>query len=158
MRQTAKPLRSGELARLTGVSTDTLRHYEGLGILPAAPRTSAGYRMYAPDAPERVHLVRQAMRLGFTLEELAEILGARDRGEAPCGRVLAMMEAKLGALGQRIRELREAQRAMQALARDWRGRLQRTPRGSKAGLLQSLTTKADLPAGAPEHLKRRKQT
>jgi DNA-binding transcriptional MerR regulator len=146
MRETAKPLRSGELARLTGVSTDTLRHYERLGILPATPRTQSGYRMYAPDAPVRVNLARQAMRLGFTLKELVEILHARDRGDVPCRRVLAMAEAKLSALEQKIQELRQAQSAMQALVQEWRARLERTPRGTKAGLLQSLASRPNLPS------------
>ncbi len=72
MADTAKPLRSGELAQLTGVSPDTIRHYERIGILRAPPRTSAGYRMYTRDTIDRVRLVQRALQLGFTLTELAK--------------------------------------------------------------------------------------
>ena len=54
MGQNNKPLRAGELARLAAVSSDTLRHYERIAILPKAPRTASGYRMYPPDSLARV--------------------------------------------------------------------------------------------------------
>ena len=79
-------LRSGELAKLTGVSTDTLRHYERLGVLPRPARTAAGYRQYAPAAVDRVRTVRGAIAVGFSLNEgeagkidrqLADLVGLR---------------------------------------------------------------------------------
>ena len=87
-----KPLRSGELARLAGVSTDTVRHYEKLGILPLSPRTESGYRIYAPGAVDRMQLVQRALQLGFSLAELSEILRTRDTGGAPCRRVLRLAD------------------------------------------------------------------
>lgn len=155
MAASTKPLRPSELAQHAHVSTDTLRHYERLGILPTAPRTASGYRMYPPDALERVRLVQRALQLGFTLSELSQILKARDRGEAPCGRVLALTEEKLTALAQRIRELRETQRVMQALVRDWRAQLAQTAPGKPAHLLRSLSAKPSLPAPAYKPLQRR---
>src|ERR1039457_3399791 len=80
----ANSLRSGELASLTGVSADTLRHYERLGILRTSHRASAVYRMFPPSAVERVQLAQRALQLGFSLKELAEILRIRDNGGAPC--------------------------------------------------------------------------
>jgi len=151
-----KPLRPAELARLAGVSSDTLRHYEQLGILPRAPRTASGYRMYAPDSLARVHLVQRAQQLGFSLTELSEILPARDRGEAPCARVLALTEEKLRVLAQRIRELRQTQRIMQELVHDWRTQLAHSIPGKPVMLLQSLTGIPVLPAPTPNNLKRRK--
>ena len=65
-----RSLRSGDLARATGVSTDTLRHYERLGILKKPPRTDGGYRAYPADALDRVNLIRNALGSGFTLREL----------------------------------------------------------------------------------------
>ena len=70
----SNPLRSGELARLTGVSADTLRHYEKLGILPTSQRTNGGYRMFPPSSVERVRLAQRALQVGFSLSELWEIL------------------------------------------------------------------------------------
>jgi DNA-binding transcriptional MerR regulator len=155
MGQHNKSLRAGELARLATVSSDTLRHYERIGILPKAPRTASGYRMYPPDSLSRVNLVQRALQLGFTLSELSEILRARDRGEAPCGRVLALTEQKLSAIAHRIRELRETQSVMQSLVRDWRAQLARTAPGKQAGLLQSLPAKTSKQAQPLSNFKRR---
>lgn len=144
MADTAKPLRSGELAQLTGVSPDTIRHYERIGILRAPPRTSAGYRMYTRDTIDRVRLVQRALQLGFTLTELSEILRTRDSGNAPCHRVLNLTEEKLRSLGQHIQELQRTQSYMRQLVRDWRRKLSRTRPGDKAMLLLSLADKPTL--------------
>ena len=146
------PLRSGELARLTGVSTDTLLHYEKLGILPTAQRTNGGYRMFAPSSIERVQLAQRALQLGFSLSELSEIVRARDQGGVPCHRVLNLTEEKLHSLGQQIEALRQTQAYMRRLVRDWRKKLEQTPPGNKAMLLHSLV---DRPKRKNDHLKRR---
>ena len=137
----ANSLRSGELARLTGVSADTLRHYERLGILPKSQRTSGGYRIFPTAAVERVQLAQRALQLGFSLKELSEILRNRDSGGVPCHRVLNLAEEKLLMLGQRIQELQQTQEYMRKLVHDWRKKLKHTPPGSKAMLLHSLVDK-----------------
>jgi DNA-binding transcriptional MerR regulator len=146
-------LRSGELARLSGVSADTIRHYERLGILPKSQRTAGGYRIYSAGAIQRVHLTRRALQLGFSLNELSEILRTRDNGGAPCHRVLKLAEEKLRSLGQQIQELRQTQTYMRQLVRGWRKKLRQTPSGSKAMLLQSLADKPKLKSA--NNLKRR---
>lgn len=153
-----KPLRSGEIAHLTGVSPDTIRHYERVGILPAPPRTASGYRMYSREAIERVRLVQRALQLGFTLAELSEILRVRDQSGVPCRRVLDMTEEKLHALARQIEELQSAQRYMQELVRDWRSRLAQTSPGKKALLLESLDGKLVHRMKSANNLKRRKRT
>jgi len=150
----ANSLRSGELARLTGVSADTLRHYERLGILPTSQRTNGGYRMFPPSAVERVQLAQRALQLGFSLNELSEILRSRDSGGVPCHRVLNLTEAKLHSLGEQIQELRRTQDYMRKLVRAWRKRLKHTPPGSKAMLLHSLVDKPRTNSSA-NNLKRR---
>src|SRR5262249_4398586 len=142
------------LARLTGVSADTLRHYETLGILPTSQRTNGGYRMFSPTAVERVQLAQRALQLGFSLKELSEILRTRDNGGVPCRRVLFLAEAKLRSLGQQIEELKQTQNYMRRLVRNWREKLKNAPPGSKALLLQSL---ADRPRKKSTNLKRRSQ-
>ena len=145
-------LRSGELARLTGVSADTLRHYEKLGILPTSQRTNGGYRMFPPTAVERVQLAQRALQLRFSLNELSEILRTRDNGGVPCHRVLRLTEEKLRSLGQQIEELQRTQAYMWRLVRAWRKKLKHTPPGRKAMLLQSL---AGHPRKKSSNLKRR---
>ena len=134
-------LRSGELARLTGVSADTLRHYERLGILPTSQRTNGGYRIFPASAVERVQLAQGSLQLGFSLKELSEILRNRESGAIPCHRVLDLTEEKLHLVGQRIEELQRTQDYMRKLVRDWRKRLKHTPRGCQAMLLHSLVDK-----------------
>lgn len=132
------PLRSGELARLTGVSADTLRHYEKLGILPTSPRSESGYRLFSASAVERVQLVQRSLQLGFSLKELSEILRTHDGGGAPCHRVLNLAEKKLRFLEKEIRELRQTRSYMTKLVRAWRTELKHTAPGTKAKLLHSL--------------------
>jgi MerR family transcriptional regulator, copper efflux regulator len=158
MSATVKSLRSGELARLTGVSSDTIRHYERMGILPESPRTASGYRMYGRNAVDRVRLVQHALQLGFTLAELSEILQARDRGGAPCHRVLNLAEEKLRALEQRIQELHRTQRYMRQLVRQWRVKLAHTAAGDKAMLLHSLADNSVPRAKPVDNFRRRKKS
>jgi len=70
-------MRSGQVERQTGVSTDTLRHYERLGLLPLPQRTSGNYREYPPTSPQRVELIQRALTIGFSLPELKTILATR---------------------------------------------------------------------------------
>jgi DNA-binding transcriptional MerR regulator len=130
--------RSGQLAHTVGISTDTLRHYERLGVLPKAARTSSGYRVFPPDSPERVNMIRHALRLGFTLAELADILHTRDRGGAPCKRVLEMLEGKLDSLEEHIAELQKMQKYMGQIVADWRSKVGQTQPGKRADLLHSF--------------------
>jgi DNA-binding transcriptional MerR regulator len=71
------------LARQSRVSSDTLRHYERLGLLPLPERTAGNYREYSPAAPKRVELIQRALTIGFSLAELKTILTVRDKGGAP---------------------------------------------------------------------------
>jgi DNA-binding transcriptional MerR regulator len=133
-------MRSGQLARECGVSTDTLRHYERIGVLPRPRRTASGYREYPVDAVKRVRLVRRALEIGFTLEELAGILKVRDSGGAPCREVRALAEAKLAQLIRKIDDLCELRDHVRQVLDDWDERLRQTPRGARAGLLEALLT------------------
>src|SRR5579864_1568601 len=116
-------MRSGELARECGISTDTLRHYERVGVLPKPKRTLAGYRQYPPEAVKRVRLVRRALEIGFTLDELARILKVRDSGGAPCREVRALAELKLRQVIAKIEELGELRDHMRRVLADWDQRL-----------------------------------
>ena len=131
-------LRSGELASMTGVSTDTLRYYERMRLLPLPRRTSAGYRQYPPEAAERVRLVRHAMALGFSLQELSKILAVRDRGGIPCRHVQAMAVQKLAELDRQIDDLVALRGHMQKIVEQWEKRLDATPDGQAARLLETL--------------------
>jgi DNA-binding transcriptional MerR regulator len=134
----SKILRAGELARLCGVSTDTLRHYERIGVLARPQRTQAGYRLYPPEAAARVRLVRRALALGFSLPELTRLLRVRDRGGAPCREVRALAESKLDHVEQQLADLAALRDHLRKLLTDWDRRLNSTPAGARAGLLEAI--------------------
>jgi DNA-binding transcriptional MerR regulator len=77
-------LRVAQLADAVGVSPDTIRYYERAGLLAPPPRTSAGYRVYPPDAVDRLLFIQGCQRLGLRLREIAELLAVRDTGVCPC--------------------------------------------------------------------------
>ena len=74
----------GEVAKRTGVSVDTVRFYERMGLLPPARRTTAGYRSFGPAAVQRILFAKQAQALGFKLHEVAAMLGGMDFSDADC--------------------------------------------------------------------------
>jgi DNA-binding transcriptional MerR regulator len=126
------------VADATGVSTDTLRHYERLGLLPETVRTRAGYRRYHPGAIERVRLIQRALVVGFSLKDLAAVLRHRESGEPPCRRVRALVGERLDQLERRIEELAALRDEMRLLLHDWDDRLAATPPGQRARLLDML--------------------
>jgi len=133
-----RPLRSTPLARLAGVSPDTLRHYERKGLLPKAARSANGYREYPAEACARVRMVRRAVALGFTLDELARIVRVRDQGGAPCHEVRALAARKLALIERRLAELQQAHDRLADVLERWDGLLAQTPRGRRAALLDAL--------------------
>jgi DNA-binding transcriptional MerR regulator len=135
---TNRPLYSGQLARLAGVSTDTLRFYERRGLLPSAPRSPSGYRLYPVEAVARVRLVRGALSIGFSVAELASIFRERDHGGAPCHRVRKLAAEKLVALEVRLRDLRSWRRVLRSTLAEWDRLLRKTPLGKRAGLLEAF--------------------
>ena len=131
-------MHSGELVRLAGVSTDTLRYYERRRLLPSAPRSASGYRLFPPEALARVRLIRAALSIGFSVDELAAIFGERDHGGAPCKRVRALAAEKLAALEAQLRHLRYWKGVLKTTLAEWDRLLGKTPAGERAGLLEAF--------------------
>jgi DNA-binding transcriptional MerR regulator len=129
---------SGELAGLVGVSADTLRHYERMGVLARPRRALNGYREYPVEALERVKLVRRALAVGFTLNELSGILSVRDAGGAPCHSVRALAAGKLTDIESRLRDLMAVREELRLTLRHWDARLSEVEPGTRAGLLETL--------------------
>jgi DNA-binding transcriptional MerR regulator len=127
-----------EVADRTGVSPDTLRHYERKGLLRIPARTAAGYRQYPADVVERVQLIQRALAIGFSLDELARVLRERERGVPPCKDVRDLVAERLTELEERIEELSALRSELRALLADWEERLRRTKDGQPAHLLEAL--------------------
>jgi DNA-binding transcriptional MerR regulator len=135
---THRPLLAGELARLAGVSPDTVRFYERRRLLSAAPRSASGYRIFPQETLARVQLIRGALSIGFTVSELAAIFGERDRGGAPCRRVRELAAKKLVALEARLRDLHAWRQELRRTLAEWDRLLVKTPRGKQARLLDAF--------------------
>ncbi|MEX0827044.1 MAG: heavy metal-responsive transcriptional regulator [Acidimicrobiia bacterium] len=106
----------GEVARKVGVATSAIRFYEESGLLPEPERTRSGYREYAPAVIDRLMFIRAGQAVGFTLAELKEVLGIRDRGDLPCSHVAELVDRHIGDIDQRIRDLRRLRKDLAAVA------------------------------------------
>ena len=136
----ADELSSGALARATGTSTDTLRHYERRGLLPPARRLVNGYRRFPVAAVARVNLIQRAVAMGFGLQELSRILKSKDRGRPPCQEVRALAAEKLKALEDQIERLIEFRETLRRTLDGWDRRLEaRGDASEPARLLESLS-------------------
>ena len=158
MKAINRSLSSGELADLAGVSRDTLRHYERKGVLPRPLRNHNKYRQYPPEALKRVQLVRRALSVGFTLDELAKVLKVRDAGGAPCEEVRRIAAEKLLHVQDQLRALTELQRDLQKTLRAWDARLAGRANGNRANLLETLSVSGPSANRPPHSIKRKRRT
>ena len=131
-----------DVAQATGISTDTLRHYEKHGLLPGVTRSAAGYRQYSAATVERVLLIQRALVVGFSLADVKRVLAVRDKGGAPCVGVRALVAERLQQLTHRIDELQTLRNELQSLLADWDTRLAESANGQRAHLLETLGTSA----------------
>jgi DNA-binding transcriptional MerR regulator len=125
----------GKLAGQCGLSADTIRYYERMGILPQARRGANGYRFFQAEAVQRVGLIQRALEAGFTIADLQRVLKIRDRGGAPCRQVLAIAETRLAELDARIRALSDLRRDLDEAVKDWRERVSNAADDQRLGLL-----------------------
>ncbi len=105
----------GALAAASEVSIQTIRYYERRGILLPVARAPSGYRQYDSDAVNRLRFIRQAQELGFSLDEIGELLELRVDDPAACPLVAARTRMKLEQVKQKIRELERMQRVLERL-------------------------------------------
>jgi len=135
--------RSGELAQLAGVSSDTLRHYERKRVLARPFRQTNDYRQYPESALQRVRLIRRSLAVGFTLDELSVVLRVRDGGGAPCSEVRTLAAAKLADVEIRLREITDLRNELKSILKDWDKRLETRAPGERMHLLESLSADHD---------------
>jgi MerR family transcriptional regulator, mercuric resistance operon regulatory protein len=101
----AKALKRSELARRTGCNLETIRYYEGVGLMPDPPRSPAGHRRYGQAHVERLTFIMRARELGFTMEEIRGLLSMVDRGSHTCADVEKMGRYHLDVVRAKIRDL-----------------------------------------------------
>ena len=95
----------GRLAKLSGITPDTVRFYERSGLLPKPRRTGSGYRVYDDTALSQIRFIRKAQSLGFSLDEIRRIMKLRGQGKETCRCVIAMAEATLAETQTKLKEL-----------------------------------------------------
>jgi DNA-binding transcriptional MerR regulator len=94
------------LADRAGLSPDTVRYYERVGLLPPPARSAAGYRLYDQGMLGRLRLIKGAQRAGLRLREIGELLGVADRGQCPCGHTETLLQGRLVEVRAELERLR----------------------------------------------------
>ncbi|HDS1509981.1 heavy metal-responsive transcriptional regulator [Stenotrophomonas maltophilia] len=105
----------GQLARQAGVPIDTVRYYERQQLLPTAARSAGGYRIFGEQDLRRLRFIRRAKALGFSLEEIGELLALSDRHSQDMGSVRDTAQARLQDIAQRMEELQRMHTALSLL-------------------------------------------
>jgi len=106
----------GGAARRSGVSAKMIRHYEQIGLIPAARRTESGYRTYTGDDVHTLGFIRQARNLGFSIKQIGNLLGLWRNQRRPSSKVKALALAHIAELDERISELEAMKRVLMELA------------------------------------------
>ena len=115
----------GKVAKQAGVNPKTIRYYEAVGLLPAAPRGENRYRLYPKEAIELLRFIAKAKALGFTLAEIREIVGIRQGGREPCPHVRTLIEHKLAELDRMLIDLITLRQRLKRLLRGWKAQEKR---------------------------------
>ncbi len=108
-------MKIGQLAQATGTQVETIRYYEKVGLLPLGARTHANYRVYDASHVQRLAFIRHCRCLDMTLDEVRMLLKYRDAPGENCGEVDQLLDAHIGHVARRIRELRALERELKAL-------------------------------------------
>lgn len=106
----------GQLAKACEVRADTVRYYERIGMIGEAKRTDAGYRKFDEKAAERIRFIRNAQGLGFSLDEIKELLTLANDESSDCSAIREFAEDKVALLEKQIRQMRAFKRELQHLA------------------------------------------
>ena len=140
-------LRIGDVAARAGLSAPAIRYYESVGLLTPPLRSAAGYRHYTETTVEELQFIRKAQALGFSLDEIGEILKLSRAGEAPCAHVLDLAKRHLAAVDERIRQLSRFRGILATEVGKWDGVAEPT-----CGGLCRIIAGADQPSGETGHL------
>ena len=124
----------GQVARMAGVNSETLRYYERRGLLEEPVRRESGHRRFAEETVHRIRFIKRAQVLGFTLEEIRDLLGFRENLTEGCKETRFRAESKIADIQTRIADLRRIERALGILVDECHMKNEETP----CPILQSL--------------------
>ncbi len=121
----------GEVSRKTGLSVHTIRFYEAERLLREAARTDSGYRLFSPQTVDQLNFIRKAQVLGFSLEEIRELLVLRDRSTSACSHVKSLVEEKLASVRGKLRELEAVEKDLRSVLAECKRQLKRRHPGGQ---------------------------
>lgn len=133
-------MRIGELAKAAGVGVETVRYYQRIGLMPVPPRPAGGTRRYGQAELARLRFIRRAKALGFSLQDIAELLSL---GDARCETVEAVTARQLQRVRSRIAALRRMERTLAATL----ARCRATPDQAPCPIVQTLAEDGEAPSG-----------
>ncbi len=134
--QTISALKIGDVARQSGVGVEALRFYESRGLIAPVARTQSGYRMYDAGVFERLAFIKKAQLVGFSLDEIARLIGEAAGGKRPCGEVRRLAAEKLAALERKVAELERYRDELRETVDSWEK--QGDKKGHVCGLIEGL--------------------
>ena len=138
MPKTGLPI--GEVARGAGVSVHTIRYYEKRRLLPCAPRSEGGYRLFAIEAIDQVRFIKQAQDLGFSLDEIRMLIAGGGADE--CRRTRDLLRSKLAETDQRMKELRDFNKTLRRHLRACEDQLAGRGQDSSCPVLHAISQAA----------------
>jgi Cu(I)-responsive transcriptional regulator len=105
----------GELARATETKAETIRYYEGIGLMPPPPRTAGNYRDYSASHANRLSFLRRARDLGFSIEQIRTLLDLADHRDRPCEAVCGIAREHLDDVKRKMADLATLRRELETL-------------------------------------------
>ncbi|MGH6884371.1 MerR family transcriptional regulator [Hypericibacter sp.] len=137
----AQRLSIGDLAKATGTKVETIRYYEGIGLLPRPTRTAGNYRSFKPDHLFRLGFIRRARDLGFSLDEVRDLIRLADDRDRPCGEIDTIAQRHLDDVERKIADLERLRKELKSL-------IKQCHRGTIADcrIVDALATSAPRPA------------
>jgi DNA-binding transcriptional MerR regulator len=141
----SKLMKIGEVAKQSGVGIEALRFYEKSGLLDRPRRTYSGYRMYDEAVLERIAFIKQAQVLGFSLDEIRQLIDHKRKGESPCAEVREIVRRRLKELEEKIKQMRRYRKALATTLSQWNesGELE----GHVCGLIESSNMEGTVRTG-----------
>jgi DNA-binding transcriptional MerR regulator len=135
-------MKIGEVSKRSGVGIEALRFYEKSGLLPRPGRTASGYRIYGEDVLDRISFIKRAQLLGFSLDEIVQLIDHKRLGENPCKEVRETVRFRLAELDERIKQMTKYRDELAEALREW------DEKGEEAGHVCGLIEHSRITGGA----------
>ncbi len=114
-----KSLKIGEVSKLSGIGIEALRFYERSGLLGRPARTNSGYRMYTSEVLERLLFIKRAQVLGFSLDEIKQVIAEKQAGQSPCAEMREIVRGRLQELDERMAQMKRYRKELAAALAEW---------------------------------------